>query len=114
LFHASIPRKNDIKETAIAAPNERAVEARRREDETGFGRAAKVAGRVLLIRDSIFEIQSRIKRSVAGKGISAANDREYSRIWAKWRGKIDAPKSIKRFVSIRVHSRLKFLPLNAV
>jgi hypothetical protein len=114
LFHASIPRKNDIKETAIAAPNERAVEARRREDETGFGRAAKVAGRILLIRDSIFEIQSWIKRSIAGKGISATNEQEYSRIGAKRRGKIEVQKSRKRFVSIRVHSRLKFLPLNAV
>jgi hypothetical protein len=61
LSHVSIPGKNDIKETAIAAPNERAVEARRGEDEIGFGRAAKVAGRVLLIRDSIFEIQSRTR-----------------------------------------------------
>jgi hypothetical protein len=47
--HVSILRKNDIKKTAIAAPDERAVEARRPEDEIGFGRAAKVAGRVLLI-----------------------------------------------------------------
>ena len=69
MSHTSITGKNDIKETAIAAPNERAVEARRGEDEIGFGRAAKVAGRVLLIRDSIFEIQSRIKRSIVGKGI---------------------------------------------
>ena len=109
-----MPGKNDIKETAIAAPNERAVEARRREDETGFGRAAKVAGRILLIRDSIFEIQSWIKRSIAGKGISATNEHEYSRIGAKRRGKIEVQKSRKRFVSIRVHSRLKFFPLNAV
>jgi hypothetical protein len=57
----SIRGKNDKKEAAIAAPNEWTVEARRREDEIGFGRPAKIAGRIFLIRDSIFEIQSRIE-----------------------------------------------------
>jgi hypothetical protein len=61
LSRISILRKNDKKEAAIAAPNEWAVKARRREDEIGFGRAAKIAGRIFLIRDSRFEIQSRIE-----------------------------------------------------
>src|SRR2546428_3492323 len=52
-------RKNDKKETAIAAPDERAVEAWRCKDEIRFGRAAKIAGWIFLIRDSRFEIQSR-------------------------------------------------------
>jgi hypothetical protein len=61
LSHLPIFRKNDIKEAATTAPNERTVETRRCQDKIGFGRAAKIAGRIFLIRDSRFEVQSRIK-----------------------------------------------------